>query len=384
MRIGLVLDRYDPRRGGVEQWTSQYCDYLLRRGDEVHVVAAEFADERPPAIATHRVPSQQTRLRWAAAVEKRLRELQFDIVHDMGAGWYCDILQPHGGCRAAWFEQSLKMLPHWQRPLKRLAAKHLPRYREFAELSARQAAGNHLVLALSQMTRRDLARRDGVSLERMRLVYNGVDINRFSPSSRDRFRIETRERLGVQHQAVFLIVAHNLKLKGLPTLLKALRRVTEINQDVHLVVAGSRSTRRFQAEARRLGLQECVTFVGPVADPVPYYSAADVYVQPSRYDCCSLVVLEALASGLPVITTSYNGAGELLSAGQDGFVIDDPFDDVSLAASMSHLLDADARSMMGRNARLLAEQHSFEKNAREIRDLYDEIQGLRDRDHRVA
>lgn len=384
MRVGLVLDHYDPRRGGVEQWTSQFCDYLLARGDDVHIVASGFADDLTQRITRHHVPPAQSRLAWAAAAEARLRELTFDIVHDMGAGWYCDVLQPHGGCRAAWFEQSLKMLPPWQRSAKRLAAQYLPRYRGFSELSRRQAAGQHLVLALSQMTRRDLAARDGVPQDRLRLVYNGVDLQRFSPEYRDQHRERMRRQLGLSDQTLFLIVAHNLKLKGLPTLLKAMSKLMATQANAHLLVVGNRHTAAFRREAQRLRITPHVTFLGPVDDPTACYSAADVYVQPTCYDCCSLVVLEALASGLPVITTSYNGAGELLTEGRHGYVLEDPFDPAALANSMTKLLDAVVRSGMGINARALAEQHSFERNAREIRDIYDEVCNRRIRSARAA
>jgi UDP-glucose:(heptosyl)LPS alpha-1,3-glucosyltransferase len=378
MRVGLVLDHYDPRRGGVEQWTSQFCDYLLGRGDEVHIIASGFADNLLQPIVKHRVPPHRSRLAWAAAAETRLRELDFDVVHDMGAGWYCDILQPHGGCRAAWFEQSLKMLPAWQRSAKGIAARYLPRYREFEKLSQRQAGGEHLVLALSQMTRRDLAERDGVPQDRLRLVYNGVDLQRFSPTHRDQHREPMRRQLGLSDETLFLIVAHNLKLKGLPTLLKSMSALMATKANAHLLVVGNRRTSTFQRQARRLGVESHVTFLGPVDDPTACYAAADVYVQPTCYDCCSLVVLEALASGLPVITTSYNGAGELLTKGRHGYVVDDPFDPAPLADSMTKLLDGAIRLEMGINARALAEQHSFERNAGEIRDLYDEVVGNRE------
>lgn len=377
MRVGLVLDHYDPGRGGVEQWTSQYVDWLLANGDTVEIIAAGFAGDLTQPIVRHHVPARQSRLAWAADAERTLRNLSLDIVHDMGAGWYCDVLQPHGGCRKAWFEQSLKMLPAWQRPMKRLAARCLPRYREFSDLSRRQAGGEHIVLALSQMTYNHLEQLDGVPGNRLQLVYNGVDVERFSLENCEPHRDVTRSQLGLSEKTVFLIVAHNLKLKGLPTLLPALSRVAASESNVHLLVVGGGRVSGFQRQVQQLGLAGHVTFVGAVDDPRPYYAAADVYVQPSRYDCCSLVVLEALACGLPVITTAHNGAGELLTPGQTGFVIDDPFDSDSLAASMSVLLDDTTRAEMSVRARQLAEHHRFERNCAEIRNVYENVLAAR-------
>src|SRR5690606_27078557 len=102
----------------------------------------------------------------------------------------------------------------------------LPRYREFAALNRRQyAQDGRLVLALSRMVRRDLSADYGVKDEQLRLIYNGVDTERFSPVHRERHREPTRARLGVKDETLFLIVAHNLKLKGVPSLLRAMQRL---------------------------------------------------------------------------------------------------------------------------------------------------------------
>jgi UDP-glucose:(heptosyl)LPS alpha-1,3-glucosyltransferase len=128
-----------------------------------------------------------------------------------------------------------------------------------------------------------------------------------------------------------------------------------------------------------LGIERRTTFVGSIDDPVPYYAAADVYVQPTFYDPCSLVLLEALASGLPVVTSRFNGAGELLDSGKQGFVIDDPANADELAEALRPMWDADRRHAMSRAARALAEEHSLERNCREILALYERCAGLRRR-----
>ena len=110
-----------------------------------------------------------------------------------------------------------------------------------------------------------------------------------------------------------------------------------------------------------------------VSDIRPYYAAADVYVHPTWYDPCSLTVIEALACGLPVITTSFNGASELLTQGENGFVIPDPADPLALAEKMTVLLDPALRSAMGASARRLALDHTLERQTAEFLSLYREI-----------
>ncbi|MBX3415495.1 MAG: glycosyltransferase family 4 protein [Pirellulales bacterium] len=376
MKIGLVLDHFDPRRGGVEQWTARFAHWLVRAGHEVHVVASSFADDAlATGITAHEVRGTRTRTGFAAAVEHRLRTLRLDVVHDTGCGWYCDVLQPHGGARRAAFEQNQLLLPRAWRPWKRALARWLPRYREFDRLVARQYADDgRTIIAISKMVARDLARYHGVRPERMRLVYNGVDLVQFTPQNRARYRTPLREKLGVgPDEVLLLIVAHNFALKGVPTLLRAVGRLAASGAPVRLAVAGGKRHAAAARLAARVGVGPRVTFLGSVDDAAPWYAAADVYVQPTFYDPCSLVVLEAFAAGLPVVTSRFNGAGELLTEGREGYLVDDPANVEELAERLRPLLDAGARERMGIAARQLAERHSWDRNCREMLDVYSEI-----------
>lgn len=387
MKIGLVLDWYDPRRGGVEQWTHQFTVQLLSAGHDVHVVARGAAAKiTPHGLTTHIVATGASRRAFAAAAEAALGRLSLDVVHDTGCGWRADVFQPHGGSRAAAFEQNLSLAPPWQRPWKRALAHWLPRYREFHALAARQYANDgRRILALSRMVSDDLRNYHNVAAERMRVIYNGVDVQRFSPARREEFRDAVRHRLGVRNEALLLIVAHNFRLKGVPELMAATAKLLRAGHSVRVAVVGGKRTGRYARRARSLGLGETITFLGAVDDVVPYYAAADVYVQPTYYDPCSLVALEALASGLPVVTTRMNGAGELMTSGREGYVLDAPQDVNALTAALNPLVaSVSQRETMGREARQLALKHTLERNCREILSVYDEIAQSREPRRRRA
>ena len=120
MRIALVIDHLDPRRGGAEQWTFQHAERLLARGHEVHVVAQGV--NGPAAqleIVPHLIGPIRPVLRRAAAAEEALKRLKVDMVHDIGLGWHSHVLQSEDGSRLAQWEQKLLLLPLRQRPLKR-------------------------------------------------------------------------------------------------------------------------------------------------------------------------------------------------------------------------------------------------------------------------
>jgi len=376
MKIGLVIHHFDPHRGGAEFWTWQFTQYALAAGHEVHVVAQSYTPlTQQMGIVPHRLLGVRSRLDFADAAERLLRTLPLDVVHDMGCGWYCDVLQPHDGSRAAQFEQKLLGLPRWARPAKRAASRLLPRYRQFEELTRRQLSDpTRLVIALSKMVARDLVHYDHWPKDRIRLIYNGVDLERFSPAHRALHRGPTRCQLGVWADEVLLLfVGHDFQRKGLPALLGALARLVKQGLPLRLAVLGGRKPGPYQRLARRLGVDAAVTFVGSVKDPVPYYAAADVYAMPTLYDPCSLGVLEALASGLPVVTSGNNGAGELVTEGVEGYIVADPADREQLAERLATLCSMEVRTRMGQAARALATRHSLARNCQQVLALYDEV-----------
>jgi len=151
MKVCLVLERFDPRRGGLEQWTWRFAAGLVEHGHEVHVVAARFGEQtRTMPIVAHRLEGVGPRLAFAEAAQAKLMSLAPEIIHDTGFGWYCDVFHPHGGSWLSVAERKLLLFPPWMRPLKRRLDRMLPRVREFRALLSRQYADNEQVLIRSE------------------------------------------------------------------------------------------------------------------------------------------------------------------------------------------------------------------------------------------
>lgn len=377
MRVGLVLEEFDPSHGGLEQWTSQFASCLAQKGHEVHVVARRFAKSAAtlPIIA-HAIGDVGPRLGFAKFAEVKLRSLKLDVIHDMGSGWYSDVFQPHGSLWTVVMKRKLLRWPRYLRPAKHLVDQLLPRVREFKVLAQQQYANKgQVIVALSQSVADDFQRFQHVRPEQIRVIYNGVDTYRFSPEHRTIYRELMRQHLGVGDQTVLaLIVAHNFWLKGVLTLLHAMGRLAAEQRPVHLVVVGGKRLKPWQRIARQLGVEETVTFVGPTENTVPYYAAADMYVHPTFYDACSLVLLEAAASGLPVITTRHhNGVSELFTEDKEVFLLAAPDDADEVAGRMRALLDDLVRRRMGNAAREMALMHTFDRNVDEILAVYHEV-----------
>lgn len=377
MKIALVIERYDAAGGGAERWTDRHARQLVGRGHEVHLFARSFRGA-PLAVVCHFVDPASSdfwngKLAFADAAEKALSRDAFDVIHDMGSGWRCDVFMPHHGVRAAGYEQNTRLAPAWTRPLRGLA-RQLPRYRAFDALERRQydASNDRLYVAVSNMVADHFVEYHQTPRSRIRVIHNGVDTKRFRPPGRLSAREPVRRRLNLDGQVVFLLVAHNFRLKGLATLIEALAIVRRHDSRATLVVAGNDTAAPFQSLAQRLGCESAVRFVGDVEDPRDHYHAADVYAQPTFYDPCSLVVLEALACGLPVITTAHNGAGELISPGREGQILADPTDASALASAMGAYLDSSPRAAAGAAARALAERHDQAVKTEEYLALYGE------------
>ena len=326
MRIGLTIEHFDSRRGGVEHWTVQFVRRLAERGHHVAIVARSVADaDHVAGVAYHLVDANSSRTAFADAAAQQLSSLRLDVTHDTGCGWYADVFSATRWISDRLVRTKPAIMSPALRPMKRVAARLLPRYREFQQLLNRQY-GDHrrLFIALSRMVASDLAEYHHVPSERIRIVYNGVDTQQVSVRSH---RADTSGPYArpawcsrTTNDTLLLILAHNFRLKGVATAIRSgAVRLAREGLPVCLAVAGGGTDRDRTGDwPSDVALPIGYTFSDAVDDPVPLYAAADVYVQPTWYDPCSLVVLEALAAGLPVVTTRLNGAGELITSGREG------------------------------------------------------------------
>jgi len=227
-----------------------------------------------------------------------------------------------------------------------------------------------LIMANSEQVAREIARHYAPLSAPVKIVRNGVDLELFHPRARATLGPGTRTTLGLgRDDVVLLFLGSGFTRKGLAFLLHALGHLPAKDRPSLLVVGKGRAEPHL-ALARRLGLNGRVRFLGVVADPLPFYAAADAFVLPSLYDPSSNACLEAMAVGLPVVTTRANGASELIEDGREGWVVDDPHDTEALAERLSRLVDVTARLEMGRRARDRVEAYPWDRHLQEVLALY--------------
>jgi len=338
--IALLAESLDPARGGAERAIRATARALARRGEVVLYAPADRIGPPEPGIEIVAVDVRGTgaiRARALARVlSERARERGGTLVA-CGKILGADVVWSHGGVHAAARRAAaLAGRSALGGAVARAARALRPVERVFdaIERANVEAArrGELVWVALSDRVARDLAARH--HLTGVPVVRNGVELSRFG----------ARRDGGARHVRA-LFVAHAFALKGLDRALRALVHAPS----VRLEVVGRGAPRPFERLARKLGVASRVVFVGGVAEVASRLAEADVLVHPTRYDPCSLVVLEALAASVPVVVSREDGASEIV--GDGGFVLDDPDDPREVGERLESLSDPSLRDRLSRAAR---------------------------------
>ncbi len=371
MRVGLVRRRFR-LHGGAERFTARFLEALQAGGDRVTLITQRW-EGVPPGVEVARVPvvpgsASLRTLSFALFAARRVQALPLDVVHSFERIFRQDLYRAGEGVHREWLARRRAALPRFFT----LAEPLWPRHRVLLALERRifQRGGARLVVANSELVAREIARHYAPLSAPVTVVRNGVDLERFTPAAREVLGAPARAALGVPAEALLvLLVGSGFVRKGVAPLIAALGHLPARDRP-YLVVAGKGHIAAYRGLARRLGLGERVRFVGIVADPLPLYAAADAFVLPSLYDPASNACLEAMAVGLPVVTTRANGTAELIEDGRDGWVLPDPLDTRRLADRLRELADPSLRRAVGLRARARAEAFPWERHVREMRALY--------------
>jgi UDP-glucose:(heptosyl)LPS alpha-1,3-glucosyltransferase len=376
MRIAIAIRRLARDGGGAQLWTLGYARYLAERGHDVHLLAVAEAGIAVPGTL-HRLEPGPDVLAEAAALERRLAGIRADAVHDMGFGWSGDVYHPHAGSDVASDTRAIAAAGLGLRLRAALSPRARARRRRLIALEARQVAGARRILAVSGLVRDLLAARHPGAAARITVVPNAVDTAAFAPARGATEAAAWRQRLGAGDAILCLAVAQHPRLKGVDLACRALARLSARGLDLRLAVAGSTGGPAWTRLAERLGIAGRVRFLGHADDMRPLYAAADLLLHPTRWDACSLATLEAMASGLPVLTSARNGAAERIVDGESGLVVADPEDVAALAQRLEALGDPVLRARIGAAARSAAISWDLPANHRAAEALLLEAAGLR-------
>lgn len=370
MKIALVCHKYTLTRGGLERDTVFLSRALSRAGHAVHVFANKWDCE--PGITFHHVPmlrasSVTKNLSFAFFAQRRLAQARFDVIQSMERIFYQDIFRASDGI------SPIQMRNRYADPAFRRLMALTPRRLALQYLEKRSfsPSGSKKILALSQISKREIVEHYQVPPQKIEVIYNGVDIQKFNPAVKDSHCALVRKKHGIMpDDIVLLFISNNHKRKNLQLLLEAVHRLK--NERLKILVVGNDNAAPYLRWATGKGIHGQIVFTGPQRNVENYYGAADIFVLPSHYDVFGNVCLEAMACGLPVIVSQTCGASELIRDGEDGFIV--PNGNARLLADkIARLQSADQRARVGEKALKTAISYSMQRHMDRILMLYETV-----------
>ena len=373
MKIGIVIRRFHTR-GGTERRTHELVRWLLAAGHQIHLFAEEWDSPLADQLTCHRIHTVKL-MRWLKALSfamlaaRATRRVKLDLIHSQARTYADDVATLGGGCHADYLDRFVEDMS----PFKQFWERHHPFNRVTLALEAAQYRRCRRIILNSHLAKAGLVKYFPWAEEKCRVVHNGIDPDFFKPDPQLRRELRTKLNL-TDNRVVYLFVGSGFERKGLPEFMRALAVVKQRQPSCSILglVVGNGNFPIYRALAKELDIEQEIHFAGAASDTRAYYCVADVFVLPTRFDPYANTTNEALASGLPVITTRTNGGHEVLTP-QEGCVINHTGDVEALAGAMGALLDEPCRHAMSLNARELALRHSWRETAQKTLAVYQEI-----------
>ena len=373
-RVAVVIPKYG-LVGGAEGFAAALTEQLAGNPAlEIHVFAnrrRKNNDNGP--IRFHYVPIIPfprflKTPGFAILAQRAVGRVGVDIVHAHDRMFHPDLYTMHG-------------IPHriWVRDVRK---KTTPSLFDRATIRVEErmvAAGScRYFLAVSQLTRDIFLREYPVDPQRVPVIHPGINPGAITGTGREEDRQEVRRRYLLPLETPLIIfVSMNFDIKGLSALLAGLGRlkVRQPDQTFHLLVVGGDNRQRYEREAQNAGIGSQVTFTGVVSreELATIYAAGDLYAMLSKFDTFGMVVLEAMAKGLPAVISSNVGARDLIREGINGFVVTAPQNADAVAGVIFRALRPELQPALRAAAVATAREHSWEKTSRQVREIYGKI-----------
>ena len=374
LRIAIVRARYNPY-GGAERFVANALQALREQGVAATVVTREWrAQPGVEALIVNPFYLGNVWRDWgfARAVCRATRDARFDLVQSHERLACCDVYSAGDGVHAEWLAQRRRATGL----AGRLSMMVNPYHRFMLAQEKRLFASPRLraIICNAAMVRDELREWFGMPAQKCHVIYSGVDTTKFSPQSRAH-RETFRHQHGIPQEAhVNLSVGSGFERKGADRILRALALTGDPRQWA-VIVGRDKHATRYQRLAEELGVATRVRFTGGLEDVRPAYGAADAFLLPTLYDPFPNAALEAMASGLPVVTSFKSGAAEFITPGVEGFTCD-ALDLATLARDMNALVRPGAARSMGDAARARVLPYSLAAMSEQLVALYRQLLGL--------
>ena len=373
MKIAVIRQKF-VNYGGAEQFVSGYAKHLANIGHEIHIFANQWTPSNHPNIKIHSVRAIKRNsflrvLSFAWFALQSIRSESFDIVQSHERIWNQDVYRAGDGCHREWLERRACYLPFTKRFFFRFNLFHQLILR--LEKRIFENGECKKIIAISEMVKRDILKHYQLPEDRIKVVYNGVQLDKFNPSNRKSFRNEIRQQLRISDEEVMILfVGSGFERKGLEYLIKSVQYIKQKNW--RLVLVGKGKWKRYLDFTSKEN-QGKIIHLEPIDKIEKMYAAADFFILPSIYEPFGNANLEALASGLPIITSRNCGVAEIITPNKEGIILEEPSDSKAIAEAIDCLMDPKNRGLMANSARMLAEKFTQERNASVMIEIYQNL-----------
>ncbi|HIE14052.1 TPA: glycosyltransferase family 1 protein, partial [Candidatus Bathyarchaeota archaeon] len=342
MKIAIVVQQYH-KRGGVERHTVELVQQLIKKGHEVHVFTSEWECSEYPIIF-HKIPviKKPSLLRVLSfAIFSQIvlgkEATSFDIIHGQGPSFLRqqDVITAHSCHRYA-----VNFLRKTGNVVEK-ARKLLNPLHYVAFVMENYTYRRHhyrRIIAVGSGVKKELISCFAVPAGEIVTVPHGINLDEFNDDNRGIFRHQVRKMYNIPNDYFALcFVSNEFRRKNLEVVIKALPYIRQ--QEIKLLVIGRDNPTPYIRLAKSLRVEDKVIFTGPTLELNKYYNASDIFILPTRYEPFGMVITEAMACGLPVITTNRAGAIDFITNGKNGFIMDNPSDYKQLADMINTLIE---------------------------------------------
>ena len=377
MKIAFIRKRY-VSHGGAERYLHCVINELLKVGHEVHIFANRW-EEADKGVIFHKVPmfgglTFLKVLNFALFSYFILKRYTFDIVYSLEKTLYQDVYRAGDGCHKEWLLKRKAINSSIKNLIDNINPLHLTIC--FIEKKIFKKGNYKYIIANSYRGKEEIIRHYKVEPGKIEVIYNGVERQELNVLDKINRKKDVRIKLSLRdHEFILLFVGSGFERKGLFYVIQAIRKLLEEVKGVfvRLVVIGKGKKYKYSRFIRNYNLNNNILFLGPIKNVVDYYLAADVLVLPSVYEPFSNVCLEAMAYGLPIITSRVNGVSEIIKEGKNGYIIEDPKDFNTIFLKLKLLLNQDVRERIGKEAEETVKDLTPRKNALKTIEVFNRI-----------
>jgi UDP-glucose:(heptosyl)LPS alpha-1,3-glucosyltransferase len=368
-KIAVIIPKYG-LTGGAEQFASELTGRLVSSTGYDFSVLANRWQEPAHSITFQYLPiitfpKSLTTPSFAYFAQRHMDHGNYSLVHSHERIFAADIFTMHG-------------IPHryWVHNIRRKQMSLFDLATAWVEKKLVYEGNCKKFVAVSSLTKEIFLQEYKINPDKVTVINPGVDSNDYAQWKKDSIRNDIRREYGINiTDPVIIFASMNFEIKGLDDVLLSLAKLKAQNHKFKFIVAGKGDIKKYMKMAKEAQIISDVIFTGPVKKEkiIRMYLASDIYIMLSQFDTFGMVVLEAMAAGLPVIISSNVGAKDIVREDENGFIVNDTSDADYIASKLAPLLDENIRRPLSAIAMQTAAQHSWDNVTKKYAAIYENI-----------